>query len=822
MKPQMSSTKPAAQRRAITRWGVIITALAVLAAGCSQSEDGVSDVSGSATSTSPASLSSAASLSPAVENTATSTSLSELSTTTTQASVEEEPSGSGSEITTTTTSLSPAVVEGSLSDEAIRLIDVATDACADLLELRCADAMRDVCFQLRYDLGSEQPVERSDDNTILTESEQSDICALDSIFHLWEIDTVLSAKYGDEYYRWNPGFLAFRDEFHSAARSFLASNSDLFALTGGRYNWIFYSFENIEEIGSFDEFVDGSSWGKYLPYDIRFKLLRIFYDFGLALQFELDNLSAKNEDIASKILSIPNFAEAHRECDEWEIDGLIIMSLSQLFTSETIQRWKVLECIDNLCENRTAADAVSCYFEDSDIDEFSNGRIVLRGRSATVSGFFWNSIKYFCAKSTTNDGVFPNDTCHRVAANICQLTSELALNKAADSTSNLIISSSVLRSACRLGLALHYQTYMNARTRCYSEIKNLLMTMDWLSAQNSSCNDAAVKCAELWLKGNYGTIDYPWDATIYYPYDWCSFFRQYYDFEIFWQKIPLICSENNTSSSTFADSRCYNSIHEFCSSRYGKNDFDIYESNDLENEYGNLMRGGEKIRGALCKGILNVQTRVPVESNSSHRDLNLTSRKSQKQLISLPNRSPLARTSKKELAVGLTDDNIENISSAVKRCTNNSSAMSETECVKELWKSCFDLLSYRISPQRQYFDEYYNVYGPQEFWNSITYICNAAWIAELARMASVLSTSFPKNYQAGSFNQFLQYIADEAVDRGEGIIAIDENGTARPNLNREGLSSEVTENLTALGMSIVQLVQPYLAAANNQTRQSTA
>ena len=468
--------------------------------------------------------------------------------------------------------------------------------------------------------------------------------------------------------------------------------------------------------------------------------------------------------------------------------------------------------MDNLCANRKAVDAVSCYFEDSDIDEFSNGRIVLRGRSATVSGFFWNSIKYFCAKSTANDGVFPNDTCHRVAANICQLTSELALNKAADNTSNLIISSSVLRSACRLGLALHYQTYMNARTRCYSEIKNLLMTMDWLSAQNSSCNDAAIKCAELWLKGNYGTIDYSWDATIYYPYDWCSFFRQYYDFEIFWQKIPLICLENNTSSSTFADSRCYNSIYEFCSSHYGENDFDIYESNDLENEYGNLMRGGEKIRGALCKGILNVRTRIPVESNSSHRYLNLTSRKSQKQLISLPNRSPLARTSKKKLAVELTDDNIENISSAVKKCTNNSSAMSETECVKELWKSCFDLLSYRTSPQRQYFDEYYNVYGPQEFWNSITYICNAAWIAELARMASVLSTSFPENYQAGSFNQFLQYIADEAVREYElgGILVIDEDGTARPNLNEEDLSQEVAESLTSLGNSLAQIIQPYL------------
>ena len=88
--------------------GVIVAALAILAAGCSQSEDVVAVGSGSAASTSQTSLSSVTSPSPAAENTATSTSLPELDTTATQAPVQNEPSISMPEITTTTTSLAPA------------------------------------------------------------------------------------------------------------------------------------------------------------------------------------------------------------------------------------------------------------------------------------------------------------------------------------------------------------------------------------------------------------------------------------------------------------------------------------------------------------------------------------------------------------------------------------------------------------------------------------------------------------------------------------------------------------------------------------------
>ena len=759
--------------------------MAVLAAGCSQSEDGVSEGSEPAASSSLAGLSSAAP--PAAE-----------STTTTQASIEEEPSGSGSEIATTTTSLVPAVVEDALSAEMMGLIDVAVDACADLLEFKCAGAVRDICFQLR-----------SGDDVILSEDEQFDICVLEGVVHYWEVDAVLSAKYGEEYYRWNPGFLAFRDYFHYGAISFLLSRSDLFAHDED-YDWL-YPYSSQKVIASFDEFVDDSTWAEYLPYAVRLKLLQLFYDIGLVLQPEPANLSPKSEDVASRILGVLNFPEAHRECYGRGIDGSIKVSLAEMLTSDSIDQWGVLECIDNLCASRETADAVVCYFEDIDRDESSNGKSILKDRSSTISGFFWNSLKYFCAKGTENDNAFPDDACHRVAANIC----EIAGND--DSLTVMVAYHSHLEgsASCRLSSALYYETYSEAKARCYSEIENVLTTMDLLSTQDSSCNYATEECTKFWQNRNY--------VRIYYPGDVCSLFGQYYALEIFWQKISFTCSINNTLSIVFVDSECYDSIRRFCDSDYSKVGFGlVYHIGgiDFSIYYLSPIRSGYKVQKALCSIILDARRQSSVKNNSGYKNVNLMPHESQKNSASfIDYNTPWAITNRVEIPI-YSDDSIDGISSAAIECRNNSLALSEPKCLIALWKSCFDLLSYKISSKIPYFDAYYSFpfNSRLAFSYAQGYVCNATWIAELTRMATIMFSSFPEDYQAGDFNQFLQYIADEAVDRGEGILTIDENGVARPNLNLDGLIPEAAESLTALGNSMAQLVQPYLnlPATNTQ------
>ena len=813
----MPSTKPTTSKQIILRLGVIAVTLAVLAAGCSQSEDGVSDGSGSEAGTSPAGLSSVAPLSPASENAATSTSLPVMDTTTSQAPAEEEPSGSSAAMpTTTVASLSPVEAEVVLSDEVVGLVDFAAEACGDLLEFRCAVALEDICFQLRSDSGFEPLLRRVGNVTFATDDVGITICSLEDMVHYWEVDAVLAAKYGEEYYRWNPGFVTFRDKFHSAADSFLLVESGLYP----RDDYIDYV--ELKEIGLFYDFVDGSGWGENLPDAVRLKLLRIFYNVGVALQSAMDSLAPRSESVSSRILGVQNFPEVHRECYRYGADRSIGMSLAEMLTSEVAGQWngEVIECIENLCAGKRVAEAFVCYFGDSAIDESQDDEIVLRGRNATVSGFFWNAIKYFCARGSADDNAFPDDICHRVADNICHIADD------ADAL-NLYVEFNVEYTACGLRSVLYFQPYGDARARCYSEIEKVLTTVDLVSVRDSSCDDASEECAkfiEFWqaLKYEQGSAG----VLNFYPRDWCPSFRQYHEFEIFWKNIPLICSQYTSLSLAFTDSKCYNSMHEFCA-KDGKEynhdgfarrlDFAMYDTSPI--------RKADEIREVVCHYILDAQPQTSVSSNSSYEYSYLLPDEFQKKLFvdfPMPGRSA-APTIRNETFGQLTDDNIDNITSAVRECTNNSFAPSEPKCATELWQSCFDLLSYTASSQIPFFKDGYMA---TLFRNSAEYVCNAAWITELTKMATILASNFPEDYQAGNFNKLTQYIVfeaviEEGVSRGFRMLRVDENGKARPNLNPKDLAPEVAEALTALGTSIAKLIQPYLPTPNTPNLPST-
>ena len=772
------------------RLAAIALAIAVLAAGCSQSEDGVSDGSGSATSTSGTSLVTVTLRSLGAESTAARSSLAARDTTTSLAP--GVVSGSASETATTTTTtvaVSVPSVEAKagvvLSEEVLESIDVAVGACGDLYDLGCGAAVRDVCFQLRSGGGFEQPAGSSGGGVVLAEDDRFDVCVLDSLVHSWEVDAVLSARYGEEYYRWNPGFLAFRDPFHSGARGFFESRPDIFA-QDKYYDWL-YPYSSKEVIGSFGEFVDDSAWAEYLPDAVRLKLLRIFYDFGLVLQSDTVTLSPPSEDIASRILGAPDFPEAYRECYGYGLNGSIKVSLAEMLTSESDNIGDVLECINNLCASSEDTDAVVCHYEDIEGDEFSE------------SGFYWHSIKYFCAEGAVDDNAFPDDTCHRVAANICEIPG------VADSL-NILASWHLIEgsAACRLGSALYFQPYNDAKAECYSDIENILTTMNLLLAQDISCNDASEECTKFWRDRRY--------VRNYYPLVRCPEYRQYYALETFWQKIPLICEKDNTSPLAFVDSECYNSIRRFCDSHYGRasfGDFSIYHISPI--------RGGDRLHYFLCNKIINTGIQISARRNSSYDHLNFVPHESQKILASFVDRTvPWVLTNAGELPYSSTDS-IDSINSAVKECTNTSIASSEPECVIALWKSCFDLLSYKTSSKIPHFDGYY-FFARGSRWigfsEDLKYVCDAAWIAELTRMTTILASSFRQDHQAGNFNKLTQYIADEAFDTGEGIITFDENGKPRPNLNPENLNPETAEALTALGTSIAQLFQPYLPTPN--------
>ena len=778
-----------------------MVALAVLAAGCSQSEDGASDgsepaASSSQAGTSQAGLGSAAPPPPAAE-----------STTTTQASVQEGSPSSSSEIATTTTSLPTADWGNALSGRVVELVDAGVDVCADLYEMRCARAFWDACMQVRIELGSILELQI---NISASEIEEIDdlrynVCSLFEMVQYWELHSILSAKYGENFYRSDTGFYSFRDETANVHFPFNPWWIRLFPVscdTGGCR----------EDAGTFEDLREKSIFAEYLPDDSRIKLLHFAFDMREIFADLSPAIVPMSEDMANRILGAYEALEVDDECYALLLTNIFSNYRNSIFDSTGYgNAMSNLEynCLIDQCKSGNEKFFIGCYQCSEKYEKFfldcNPGRILsgtsprddiaiaengeragsIRGLYYSVRFLFWEVLKFSCATGEIHPDAYADDTCRTVAYNICSIVKH---NPFSDS------SFSQLESAiCDLSRALERLPFENAKGECLSELEIFLTNANLFSASDGRCNNATQRCLE--FRGEFA-------------YRLCGGFEKYFHIETFWKNIPVLCSQDDPQAAIFGESECYNSINLFCASELNANlkyntynngyiILDEFESEDIP------FREREKVSMALCDKLLLYYNNTIA---SQSEKLNLLPNQSQTTLIPIdfynwyePETIDIEQTSTE-----LTGNNHDLINSATTACTAISTLPGNSECAIALWKSCFNLFYSRAKYES----------SESEVYRSSEYVCNAAWIAELARMASALSSSFSEEYQAGNFNQFLQHIADEAVDTGEGILTIDEGGTAQPSLNREGLSPEVAETLTALGNSIAQLVQPYLRLPN--------
>ena len=783
----MSSAKPTVNRLLVSRWGVVVVALAVLAAGCSQSENGASDGSEPETSTSQAGLSSVAP--PAAE-----------STTTTQASVEEEPPDSGSEAATTTTSLTAADWGNALSGRVVELVDAGMDVCADLYEMRCARALWDACMQVRIELGSilRLRIDISTSEIVEIDDLRSDICSLFQMVQYWELYSILSAKYRENFYRSDTGFYSFRDEVTNVHLPGHSWRIDLFPVScdtaGCR-----------EDSGTIDDLQSESTFAEYLPDDSRIGLLRFAFDMREIFADLNPAIVPMSEDVANRILGVYETLEVDDECYAPLFDDIFSNYENGVFVPPSYSKDQrdLYSCIRDQCQNETDELFLSCYQCSEEYEMFfddcnphlsflrtlpdesiaipGNGRILqyTNGIFYSMRLLSWEILKFSCATGEIYYDAYADDTCRTIAHNICRI---IRINQLRDGSFSPI--ESVI---CDLGRALERLPYENAKDECLREVEDFLTSEDLFFTGDGSCNKAAQRCLELQSQLSYRA---------------CWGFNQYFHTESFWKNIPVLCSQDNSQTATFEESECYNSMTFFCESELNNNTIiDQFESEDMP------FREREKISAALCDALLPYYENIIA---SQSEKLNLLPNESQTTLMPIdsyyilePETIDIEQTS-----TDLTSNNFDLISTAKAVCAASLSVPENSECAIKLWKSCFDLFYSRAEHES----------NKSEIYRSSEYVCNAAWIAELARMASVLLSSFPEDYQIGNFYQFLRYITAETVERDESILTIDENGTARPNLNREGLSPEAAESLTALGNSIAQLIQPYLnlATANTQ------
>ena len=776
----------------------IVLAIAVLAAGCSQSEEGASDGSASTTSTSMTSLATVTSRSLDTENTTTSTSL----TTAATASTASNPLFVG---------------EGSaLSGRVVELVDFAVGVCGDLLELRCARALWDACMQVRIELGSmlELRVSMSVGEIVEIDDLRDDICSLFEMVQYWELYSILSAKYGENFYRSDTGFFLFRDEL-TTAEPFLANPWTLHFFPRSCDDECRWEYDQ-----TFESLKDITRFARYLPDDSRMELLRFALDMSKLFGNLHPSAVPMSEDTVDRILEVYESLEVDDECYAPLLADIFSHYTNGVFYASGYQQTErdLYSCIIDQCHSSNEEFFLDCYqcsdeyqkffSDDCDTNQGSannwrpfnapslhiavptNGKAFQSVSSLhySIRFLFWEVLKYACSAEEIHSDAYADDTCRTVAHNICRIIRHNADDNYIQFGDKSF--SSLESAICDLGRALERLPYEDAKEECLRELEVFLTSENSFLSSDGRCNNASQRCSEFMSE---------------FSYRYCGGFEKYFHVETFWKNIPIRCAQDNSQAPTFGESECYNTIRSFCDNDINadrhsdrKRYKDEFEDEDIP------IRERIKISNVLCGTLL--RTHDPVSNASISNNLLLLPNETQTLLIEIDDFMTIEPETidAEQTSTQLTSNNFDSIKSAATVCTTGLSLPGDSVCAIELWKSCFNLFHSKAKHES----------NESEVYRSAEYVCAAAWIAELARMASALASSFPQDYRTRRFNSFSRYIAGEAASGG--ILSIDEAGKARPNPNLEDFSPETAEALTALGTSIAKLIQPYLPTPNTQ------
>lgn len=823
----MSSAKQTTRKQMIFRLGIASLVLAVLAAGCSQSGGEISVGSDASTRPSVSAVSVSSVLVP--ESTTTTqvsvASLNSIAETTTTATATTTTAATTT--TTTTALLSPSDVEdalsekeNALSDRAVELVDLAVGVCGDLLELGCARALWDACMQVRIELGRllELQVSVSVSEIVEIDNLRDDICSLFQMVQYWELYSILAAKYGENFYRPDTGFFLFRDELTNAVNPLLADPWTLRIFPRSCDDKCRWEYDR-----TFESFRDITRFARYLPDDSRIRLLRFTFDMRKIFSNLHPSAVPMSEDATNRILEVYEGLEVDDECYAPLLVDIFghykngVFDISDYWNN--IERAIISDCIVELCRNGNEKFFLDCYHQcseeyreffldcnpgqippdiasirhiaipnDGDVYEYISG-IYYSQRL-----LYWEVLKYACATGEIHSDAYADDACRTVAHNICRITilNPYGYNGSFDDDSFSALEPVI----CDLGRALERLPFENAKEECLRELEILLTSENSFLASDGRCNNATQRCLEFISQ---------------FSYRYCGGFEKYFHVEVFWKNIPMLCTQDNLQATTFGESECYNAIRSFCSNDINTDRHYYQRYNDEFKDADIPIRERIKISNVLCDTLL--QTYDPVANASMSGNLSLVPNETQTLLIPIdtPNIIRPETIGAEQTRTQLTSNNFDSINSAATVCATNHSLPGDSECAIELWKSCFNLLYSKAKHES----------NKSEVHRSAEYVCTAAWIAELARMATVLSSSFPQDYQAGQFSQFSRYITEEAI--GGSILSIDEAGKARPNLNPEDpaqdLAPEVVETLAALATSIAKLIQPYLPATSTANRQ---
>ena len=701
-----------------------------------------------------------------------------------------------------TAATSPYETATELPGEIVDMIEATVNSCGDILKPRCSVAIWNVCDAVQAYWKIKEPEEQqewidwTDEQKTISETMRI-LCLATDMVYLAELASVLSSKYEDEYFALGH-FSSFRN--------------------------LQYDFEDISLVRvEANTEQDKSAKTSGLSKEITNLLIQFTEKINDYYESEKIRIGASNDEEAMQILDLYSTASETLLCPDLALDFLKDL--------DGIEE-KTERCIEDICSSNSSATICSPRHRIDYVVE--SGKLLPfvtnleRSASTTILEtstigqieIYWTMMPFVCANSEIQTSS-PNDKCRQLAALIC--------NKLANYRYGYVGSTHLSRiknSSCALGR--HYSAWPRilARRACFESVAELRMSPNGPFEPEDYCALEMQECE------NNSSAYYDDTGRDSYEEGQCEILSQYYDLEILWKQLPLVCFDDTGDSSSFIESSCFSAIENLCYYEIADSDLTISRvDRSLPAEI--YYRYVYDIRRAAChlnlpmfsylatdnlSGLQNLDSLIllnsPVEidilkllgisfsSDIAHFDVySVAARQNgiilnENEMLEERSISNFQNPAHVDAQSNLTISNLNSITETSNICASANQSQINSDCSSALWSSCYNVraeASDRENPE-------------SEVSNAIAYLCSAAYIAEIAELSAALSANFPNDYDNGSFDEFNEFIL-ERITKKPAYFALENTGIQVSSDLANKLPEDVLPALHSIGESLSQLVR---------------
>ena len=643
-----------------------------------------------------------------------------------------------------------------LSAGIVGLVDIATDLCTDIPGPQCSSAVQNICEEIKVYWEEQQSPEIENSQNFVEEQEA-----------ISETRSIV-CKAADWAY------------FYELA-SVLSAKYGAYYYSGGYFSRIrnlYGSPHNIwlpEEGTILTAFGGEESGGYSVKFNMSEETIQILKSLMDSIRgyygSEIYTIEIKNENESARVL------------DQYSADLKNIFCLpaaQAILESETDAEEEIEMCLESRCPAGDKIFELIC--SPTQLIRYAPGgilqtTIIDKSDIARVEIYF-GMMSFVCAKVEIQTSS-PEDRCRELAALICKRLS----NYHTRLNTRLWRLKQV---GCALGRHLMAFPRIKARRACFAAIAELRKSTVASLERSNICSIERQECEA------YSSSGDDVDRIVYFgrgdDFDEgeCHVLSDYYELETLWKNLPAVCLNTGNEYIEFYESSCYDRIDRVCQ-------FDI--AGILQRVPAKFYDRYDAIGSASCRISVPENYKISTPANSYILPI-----------LSFQGPSIIVPESE---YTSLSRENLIALVVSTNTCSVAAQMPIESQCASALWTSCYDLI-----------DSASNYEHPDsELYITIAFLCEAAYIAELAELGAVLFYSFENIYVSGGFDVYRKFIAAEITRKS--IFDLTESGGiyVKPDFT-ERLSDNALAALKSLGDALAAFVFPYLLSEDNSAVQA--